>query len=170
MRLPKPISKAICRDNDQIRALIRRGTIDVKFFPMFCGSAFKNKGVQPLLDAVVDFLPSPMDIPAIKGIDFKTELEIERHADDSEPLLDAGLQDHERPVRRHAHVLPHLFGQAREGTSVLNSVKDKRERVGRMLQMHANSREDIEEAFRRRHRRSRWPQGCHAPVTRCATR
>ena len=73
-------------DNDTIRALIRRGTIDVKFFPMFCGSAFKNKGVQPLLDAVVDFLPSPIDIPAIKGIDVKTEAEIERHADDNEPL------------------------------------------------------------------------------------
>lgn len=73
-------------DNDQIRALVRRGTIDVKFHPMFCGTAFKNKGVQPLLDAVVDYLPSPLDIPAIKGIDAKTDAEIERHADDSEPL------------------------------------------------------------------------------------
>lgn len=76
----------IMPDNDKIRALVRRGTIDVKFHPMFCGTAFKNKGVQPLLDAVVDYLPSPLDIPAIKGIDFKTEAEIERHADDSEPL------------------------------------------------------------------------------------
>ncbi len=82
----KPTSKATCRTTTQIRALVRRGTIDVKFHPMFCGTAFKNKGVQPLLDAVVDYLPSPLDIPAIKGIDFKTEAEIERHADDSEPL------------------------------------------------------------------------------------
>src|SRR5690606_28451515 len=73
-------------DNDTIRALIRKGTIAVKFHPVFCGSAFKNKGVQPLLDAVVDFLPSPADIPAIKGIDAKTEEPIERHADDNEPL------------------------------------------------------------------------------------
>src|SRR5690606_12560431 len=65
---------------DEIRALIRKGTIEVKFFPMFCGSAFKNKGVQPLLDAVVDFLPSPVDIPSIKGVDVKTEEPIERHA------------------------------------------------------------------------------------------
>ncbi len=73
-------------DNDEIRALIRKGTIAVEFFPMFCGSAFKNKGVQPLLDAVVDYLPSPIDVPAIKGIDAKTEAEIVRNADDNEPL------------------------------------------------------------------------------------
>jgi elongation factor G len=77
--------------NDEIRALIRKGTIAVKFFPMFCGSAFKNKGVQPLLDAVVEYLPSPIDVPAIKGVDAKTDAEIERHADDSEPLVRPSL-------------------------------------------------------------------------------
>ena len=134
-------------DNDQIRALIRRGTIDVKFFPMFCGSAFKNKGVQPLLDAVVDFLPSPMDIPAIKGIDFKTELEIERHADDSEPLSMLAFKIMNDPFVGSLTFCRIYSGKLEKGTSVLNTVKDKRERVGRMLQMHSNSREDIEEAF-----------------------
>src|SRR5205823_1219782 len=73
-------------DKDTIRALIRKGTIASKFFPVFCGSAFKNKGVQPLLDGVIDFLPSPLDIPAIEGIDLKTGKEIQRHAKDEEPL------------------------------------------------------------------------------------
>src|SRR5690606_41764811 len=73
-------------DNATLRRLIRQGTIDSEFFPVFCGSSFKNKGVQPLLDAVIDFLPSPIDIPAIKGMDVKTGGEIERHADDNEPL------------------------------------------------------------------------------------
>ena len=72
--------------NDELRALVRKGTIAVKFYPMFCGSAFKNKGVQPLLDAVVDYLPSPIDVPPIKGIDPKTEAEVVRRSDDSEPL------------------------------------------------------------------------------------
>jgi elongation factor G len=74
----EPISKARMPDNDEIRALVRKGTIAVQFFPMFCGSAFKNKGVQPLLDAVVDYLPSPIDVPAIEGIDVKTEAETTR--------------------------------------------------------------------------------------------
>jgi elongation factor G len=89
-------------------ALIRKGTCDVDFFPVFCGSAFKNKGVQPLLDAVVDFLPSPVEVPAIKGIDPKTK----RESTASPPTTSrcpAGLQDHERPVRRFADLLPHLF-------------------------------------------------------------
>ncbi len=93
-------------DNEKIRSLVRRGTIDVKFHPMFCGTAFKNKGVQPLLDAVVDYLPSPLDIPAIKGIDFKTEAEIERHADDSEPLsmLAFKIMNDPSSVRSPSHV------------------------------------------------------------------
>ena len=135
-------------DNEQIRALVRRGTIDVKFHPMFCGTAFKNKGVQPLLDAVVDYLPSPLDIPAIKGIDVKTEAEIERHpSDDSEPLSMLAFKIMNDPFVGSLTFARIYSGKLEKGTSVMNTVKEKRERVGRMLQMHSNSREDIEEAF-----------------------
>ncbi len=134
-------------DNDKIRELVRRGTIDVKFHPMFCGTAFKNKGVQPLLDAVVDYLPSPLDIPAIKGIDFKTEAEIERHADDAEPLSMLAFKIMNDPFVGSLTFARIYSGKLEKGSSVMNTVKDKRERVGRMLQMHSNSREDIEEAF-----------------------
>jgi translation elongation factor EF-G len=97
-------------DNDTIRKLIRKGTCNVEFFPIFCGSAFKNKGVQPLLDGVVDFLPSPIDIPAIKGIDVKTDSEDERKSCRRQrAAVAARLQDHERPVRRFADLLPYLF-------------------------------------------------------------
>jgi elongation factor G len=133
--------------NDKIRELVRRGTIDVKFHPMFCGTAFKNKGVQPLLDAVVDYLPSPLDIPAIKGIDAKTEAEIERHADDAEPLSMLAFKIMNDPFVGSLTVARIYSGKLEKGSSVMNTVKDKRERVGRMLQMHSNSREDIEEAF-----------------------
>ena len=102
-------------DNDQIRALVRRGTIDVKFFPMFCGTAFKNKGVQPLLDAVVEYLPSPLDIPAIKGIDVKTEAEIERRASDDEPLSMLAFKIMNDPFVGSLTFCPHLFRQARKG-------------------------------------------------------
>ncbi len=134
-------------DNDQIRALVRRGTIDVKFHPMFCGTAFKNKGVQPLLDAVCDYLPSPVDIPAIKGIDVKTEGEIERHASDEEPLSMLAFKIMNDPFVGSLTFARIYSGKLEKGTSVMNTVKEKRERVGRMLQMHSNSREDIEEAF-----------------------
>jgi hypothetical protein len=133
--------------NDKIRELVRRGTIDVKFHPMFCGTAFKNKGVQPLLDAVVDYLPSPLDIPAIKGIDAKTEAEIERHADDAEPLSMLAFKIMNDPFVGSLTFARIYSGKLEKGSSVMNTVKEKRERVGRMLQMHSNSREDIEEAF-----------------------
>jgi translation elongation factor EF-G len=93
----------------KLRKLIRKGTCPVDFVPVFCGSAFKNKGVQPLLDASSTYLPSPIEVPAIKGIDPKTEEEIKRISSDDEPLVPAGIQDHERPVRRFADLLPHLF-------------------------------------------------------------
>ncbi|WP_176085150.1 elongation factor G [Martelella sp. HB161492] len=134
-------------DNDQIRALIRKGTIAVDFFPMFCGSAFKNKGVQPLLDGVVDYLPSPVDIPSIKGIDVKTEKDIERHADDAEPLSMLAFKIMNDPFVGSLTFCRIYSGKLEKGSSVMNTVKEKRERVGRMLQMHSNSREDIEEAF-----------------------
>ncbi|MER9871277.1 elongation factor G [Mesorhizobium sp. M0136] len=133
--------------NDEIRALIRKGTIAVKFYPMFCGSAFKNKGVQPLLDAVVEYLPSPADVPAIKGVDAKTDAEIERHADDNEPLSMLAFKIMNDPFVGSLTFARIYSGKLTKGMSVDNTVKGKKERIGRMLQMHANSRADVEEAF-----------------------
>jgi elongation factor G len=133
--------------NDELRALVRKGTIAVKFFPMFCGSAFKNKGVQPLLDAVVDFLPSPIDVPPIKGIDAKTEAEIVRKADDAEPLSMLAFKIMNDPFVGSLTFCRIYSGKVTKGASLDNTVKGKKERIGRMLQMHANSRADIEEAF-----------------------
>ncbi|WP_137935240.1 elongation factor G [Mesorhizobium comanense] len=133
--------------NDEIRSLIRKGTIAVKFFPMFCGSAFKNKGVQPLLDAVVEYLPSPADVPAIKGVDAKTDAEIERHAVDDEPLSMLAFKIMNDPFVGSLTFARIYSGKLSKGISVDNTVKGKKERIGRMLQMHANSRADVEEAF-----------------------
>jgi elongation factor G len=133
--------------NDEIRALIRKGTIAVKFYPMFCGSAFKNKGVQPLLDAVVEYLPSPADVPAIKGVDAKTDADIERHADDNEPLSMLAFKIMNDPFVGSLTFARIYSGKLTKGISVDNTVKGKKERIGRMLQMHANSRADVEEAF-----------------------
>ncbi|MBX3580170.1 MAG: elongation factor G [Rhizobiaceae bacterium] len=133
--------------NDEIRTLIRKGTIEVKFHPVLCGTAFKNKGVQPLLDAVVDFLPSPIDVPAIKGIDAKTEAEVVRKADDSEPLSMLAFKIMNDPFVGSLTFARIYSGKLTKGVSLDNTVKGKKERIGRMLQMHANSREDIEEAF-----------------------
>jgi elongation factor G len=133
--------------NDEIRALIRKGTIAVKFFPMFCGSAFKNKGVQPLLDAVVDFLPSPLDVPAIKGIDPKTEEEVVRKSSDDEPLSMLAFKIMNDPFVGSLTFCRIYSGKMAKGASLENTVKGKKERIGRMLQMHSNSRADIEEAF-----------------------
>jgi len=133
--------------NDKIREMIRKGTIAVKFHPVFCGTAFKNKGVQPLLDAVVDFLPSPIDVPAIKGVDAKTDAEIERHADDNEPLAMLAFKIMNDPFVGSLTFARIYSGKLAKGVSLDNTVKGKKERIGRMLQMHANSREDIEEAY-----------------------
>jgi len=133
--------------NDQIRELVRRGTVNVDFFPMFCGSAFKNKGVQPLLDAVVDYLPSPVDIPAIKGIDVKTDGEITRVASDNEPLSMLAFKVMNDPFVGSLTFARIYSGKIEKGSSVMNTVKEKRERIGRMLQMHSNSREDIDIAY-----------------------
>ena len=134
-------------DNDEIRALVRKGTIAVQFFPMFCGSAFKNKGVQPLLDAVVEYLPSPAEVPAIEGIDVKTEEETTRAATDEAPLSMLAFKVMNDPFVGSLTFARIYSGKLEKGQSVMNTVKEKRERVGRMLQMHSNSREDIEEAF-----------------------
>ncbi|MGQ3121907.1 MAG: elongation factor G [Aliihoeflea sp.] len=133
--------------NDELRALIRKGTIAVKFFPMFCGSAFKNKGVQPLLDGVVDFLPSPVEVPAIKGIDPKTEAEVARKSSDEEPLSMLAFKIMNDPFVGSLTFCRIYSGVLKKGVSLENTVKEKKERIGRMLQMHSNSRSDIEEAF-----------------------
>ncbi len=134
-------------DNDTLRALIRKGTCNVDFFPVFCGSAFKNKGVQPLLDAVVDYLPSPVDIPAIKGIDVKTEAEVDRKASDDEPLSLLAFKIMNDPFVGSLTFCRIYSGVLEQGSTLLNSVKDKKERVGRMMLMHSNSREDIKIAY-----------------------
>ncbi|UJQ95292.1 elongation factor G [Mariluticola halotolerans] len=134
-------------DVPTLRRLVRKGTCDVAFFPVYCGSAFKNKGVQPLLDAVVDFLPSPIDVPAIQGIDAKTEEPIERHADDSEPVSMLAFKIANDPHMGSLTFCRIYSGHLEAGATLENTVKGKRERVGRMFQMHSNSREQIEEAF-----------------------
>ncbi|MDT6938833.1 elongation factor G [Brucella pseudogrignonensis] len=133
--------------NEQLRALIRKGTIAVKFHPILCGTAFKNRGVQPLLDAVVEFLPSPIDVPAIKGIDVKTETETTRESSDEAPLSMLAFKIMNDPFVGSLTFARIYSGKLTKGISLENTVKGKRERIGRMLQMHSNSREDIEEAF-----------------------
>ncbi|MCT7375096.1 elongation factor G [Chelativorans salis] len=133
--------------NDEIRKLIRKGTIEVKFFPMFCGSAFKNKGVQPLLDGVVDFLPSPVEVPPIKGVDPKTEGEVTRKSSDDEPLSMLAFKIMNDPFVGSLTFCRIYSGVLNKGVSLANTVKDKRERIGRMLQMHSNSRSDLEVAY-----------------------
>jgi elongation factor G len=134
-------------DNDQIRALIRKGTIEGMFYPVFCGSAFKNKGVQPLLDGVVDYLPSPIDIPSIKGIDPKTDKEITRSASDDQPLSLLAFKIMNDPFVGSLTFCRIYSGKLTKGMGLDNTVKEKKERIGRMLQMHANDRVDIDEAF-----------------------
>jgi elongation factor G len=132
---------------DTLRACIRKGTISLAFVPVVCGSAFKNKGVQPLLDAVVDFLPAPHDVPAIKGVDAKDiEKEIERKSDDKEPFAALAFKIMSDPFVGSLTFTRIYSGTLESGTYIHNTVKDKKERVGRMLLMHANSREDVKEA------------------------
>ncbi|WP_375706971.1 elongation factor G [Bartonella sp. AA126HLJHH] len=133
--------------NEQLVSLIRRGTVEVQFHPVLCGTAFKNKGVQPLLDAVVSYLPSPIDIPAIKGIDVKTEAETTRESSDDAPLSMLAFKIMNDPFVGSLTFCRIYSGKVQKGISLENTVKKKKERLGRMLQMHSNSREDIEEAF-----------------------
>jgi elongation factor G len=129
-----------------LKRLIRKATIEGKFFPVFCGSAFKNKGVQPLLDAVVDYLPSPVDVPAVKGVDMKGN-EVERKSSDTEPMSLLAFKIMDDPFVGTITFCRIYSGKLESGTGVINSTKDRKERVGRMLLMHANNREDIKEAF-----------------------
>ena len=132
---------------ETLKKCIRKGTLAQDFVPVFCGTAFKNKGVQLLLDAVVDYLPSPLDIPAIKGINPNTDAEDERHPDDKEPLSALAFKIMNDPFVGSLTFVRIYSGVMNAGSYVYNSVKDKKERIGRMLLMHANKREDIKEAY-----------------------
>jgi elongation factor G len=133
-------------DEATLKGLIRKAVITGAFFPVFAGSAFKNKGVQPLLDAVVDYLPSPLDVPPIKGIDSKGN-EVVRRPSDSEPLALLAFKIMDDPFVGTITFCRIYSGRLESGTGVLNSTKDRKERIGRMLLMHANNREDIKEAY-----------------------
>ena len=129
---------------DMIRRAIRKGTIDNVMVPVVCGTSYRNKGVQKLLDAIVDYMPSPVDIPAIKGIDPDTEEEDERHADDNAPFSALAFKIATDPFVGRLSFVRVYSGVLNTGTTVLNSTKKQKERIGRILQMHANHREDIE--------------------------
>ena len=133
--------------NDELKAAIRKATINVEFFPVLCGSAFKNKGVQLMLDAVIDYLPSPLDIPAIKGINPDTDAEEERHASDEEPFAALAFKIMTDPFVGRLTFFRVYSGVLNSGSYVLNTSKGKRERIGRILQMHANSRQEIETVY-----------------------
>jgi elongation factor G len=133
-------------DTATLKRLIRKATIGGIFFPVLCGSAFKNKGVQPLLDAVVDYLPSPVDVPPVKGVDSKGN-EVERKSSDSEPMSLLAFKIMDDPFVGTITFCRIYSGRLESGTGVINSTKDRKERVGRMLLMHANNREDIKEAY-----------------------
>ena len=132
---------------EELKAGIRRATLAVEFYPVLCGSAFKNKGVQLMLDAVIDYLPAPTDIPAIKGVDPKTDEETDRHADDSEPFSALAFKVMTDPFVGRLTFFRVYSGVLESGSYVLNGTKGKRERVGRILQMHANSRSEISEVY-----------------------
>ena len=131
---------------ETLKKCIRKGTISQAFVPVLCGTAFKNKGVQPLLDAVIDYLPSPLDIPAIDGVKPGTDEVIERHPDDNAPLSALAFKIMNDPFVGSFTFTRIYSGTMTAGSYIYNSVKDKKERVGRMLLMHANKREDLKEA------------------------
>jgi elongation factor G len=133
-------------DNETIKKCIRMGTINLSIVPVLLGSAFKNKGVQPLLDAVVDYLPSPLDIGAVKGLKVDSEDELTREPNDEAPFSALAFKIMNDPFVGSLTFARVYSGVLESGTATLNTVKDNRERVGRMLLMHANSREDIKEA------------------------
>ena len=132
---------------ETIKKCIRKGTLSQDFVPVLCGTAFKNKGVQPLLDAVVEYLPSPTDIPAIRGVKPGTDIEEDRRPSDSEPLSALAFKIMNDPFVGSLTFTRIYSGVMNAGSYVYNSVKDKKERIGRMLLMHANKRDDIKEAY-----------------------
>ncbi len=132
---------------DMLRTALRKGTIENLLVPITCGTSYKNKGVQKLLDAIVDFMPSPLDIPAIKGVNPETEEEDERPADDNAPFSALAFKIATDPFVGRLSFIRVYSGLLNTGTSVLNSTKKQKERIGRILQMHANHREDIETVY-----------------------
>ena len=132
---------------EEIKASIRQQVLDCKLFPVFCGSAYKNKGIQMLLDAVIDYLPSPLDVPPVKGTDPKTGEEMTRKASDKEPLAALAFKIMADPFVGKLAYFRVYSGIMEQGTYVLNSTKNKKERVGRLLQMHANHRKEIDIAY-----------------------
>jgi elongation factor G len=144
--LEKYVSEEEITEAD-LRTAIRNATVSGEIVPVLCGTAFKNKGVQPLLDAVVDYLPSPLDIPAIAGTDVKLEHELERKADDAEPFAALAFKIMSDPYVGKLTYFRVYSGKLSAGSPVLNATKDKKERIGRLLQMHANHREDKDAVF-----------------------
>ena len=132
---------------EQIRAVIRKATCAVEMIPVTCGTSYKNKGVQKLLDAIVDYMPSPLDIPAIKGVNPDTDEEDERHPDDNAPFSALAFKIATDPYVGRLSYVRVYSGHVTTGSSVLNSTKKQKERIGRIVQMHANHREDIEEIY-----------------------
>ena len=131
---------------EEVKAAIRKGVLAVELFPVLCGSAYKDKGVQPMLDAVIDFLPAPTDIPSIKGID-EDGNEIEKHASDKEPFAALAFKIMADPFVGRLTFFRVYSGTVDSGSYVLNSTKDKKERLGRILQMHANKRNEIQTVY-----------------------
>ncbi len=131
---------------EEIRLGVRKATINLSICPVLCGSAFKNKGVQPLMDSIVDFLPSPVDLPPIKGVDPDTREEKERHPQDDAPLSALAFKLMTDPYVGHLTFLRIYSGSIQSGVSVVNSTNKKKERIGRLLKMHSNKREEIKEA------------------------
>ena len=133
--------------NEDIRAALRKGTIEQKFVPILCGSAFKNKGIQQLLDAIVAFLPSPLNVPPVTGVAENDEAPPTRHASDEEPFSGLVFKIMTDPFVGHLAFFRVYSGQIKSGTGVYNSTKDTVERIGRLLKMHANKREEIKEVY-----------------------
>jgi elongation factor G len=133
--------------NDELRAALRRATIANRLQPVICGSAFKNKGVQPLLDAVIEYLPSPLDIPPIEGTDLSGDKQVMRHSDDSEPFSGLVFKIMSDPFVGQLAFFRVYSGHVESGTAVLNAKRGTNERIGRLLKMHANKREEISEVW-----------------------
>ena len=132
---------------EEIKAVLRKATIDNEIVPVTCGTSYKNKGVQKLLDAIVDYMPSPLDVPAIKGVNPETGEEVERHAGDDQPFSALAFKIATDPFVGKLCFFRVYSGVVAAGTTVLNATKDKKERMGRILQMHANHRADLEVCY-----------------------
>lgn len=134
-------------DADEIKASLRQVTLSMKAVPVLCGSAFKNKGIQPLLDAIVAYLPSPLDLPPVKGFHPETHLELYRKPDDNEPFCGLVFKLMTDPYIGHLSYIRIYSGTIKNGSTLLNSTKGQKERIGRLVRMHANKREEVDEAY-----------------------